>query len=64
MTDLRDRGMNGWSITQYIFIFRARLLKAALNPKSKIVQSMQVPKLLSNIALKFPTDLTVNFGCN
>ena len=49
-TDLRDRVMDGWSVTQEMNVYKGRLLKKSSNRKSKLVLSTLVTTWLSNIA--------------
>ena len=43
-TDLQDRVMGGWSVTQYIIVYKGRLLKKSSNRKLKLVLSALVTK--------------------
>ena len=42
--------MDGWSVTQWMIVYKDRLLIKSLNRKSKLVLSMLVTAWLSNIA--------------
>ena len=48
-TDLRDQFMDGWSVSQWINVYKGRLLKKSSNRKLKLVLSTLVPTWLSNI---------------
>ena len=58
--DLRDRAMDGWSVTQQMIVYKDKLLKRSSNRKSKLVLSTLVT---SNICILFATILAANFGC-
>ena len=60
MTDLPDRVMDCWSVTQQMIIFIGRLLKKSLD-RSLFIQYRSLHGL--QIAL-FATYLAANFGCN
>ena len=49
-TDLRDQVMDGWSVTQWMIVYKGRLLKKSSNQKSKLVLSTLVTTWLSNIS--------------
>ena len=49
-TDLQDQVLDGWSATQWMIVYKGRLLKKSSTRKSKLVLSMLVTTWLSNIA--------------
>ena len=59
-TDLRDRVMDGWPVTQEMNVYKGRLLKKSSNRKSKLVLSTLVTTVHGFQTFQFICDL---FGC-
>ena len=63
-TDLQDQVMDGWSVTQYMTVYKGKLLKKIFKLKIEACPVNAGHYMAFKHSISFATDLAANFGCN